>query len=198
MKTRLLMMMLFFGICSLQAQTTHDLIWERNFTSPDSDLTIETGDTVRWTWTDAFPHTVENNTGSTETFNSGTLTGIGETYSYTFGVEGINPYFCGIHGAGSMSGTITVVDQLSIEEFEDSSMVMYPNPGNTELQIQFSKNLNEGSVAIFNLAGKQVIYQSVTNGMKTMSLDISQLTAGMYFVKYAFNNQLETKKLIVK
>jgi plastocyanin len=197
MKTNLLIM-LFFGICTLQAQTTHDLDWERNFTSPQSDLTIETGDTVRWTWTDAFPHTVENNTGSTETFNSGTISGLGQTYSYTFTVVGTNPYLCGIHGAGSMSGTITVVSQLSVDDFTASKLTMFPNPVNTELQIQLPKNYNEGTITIFNVSGKQVLSQFVNNGLEELTLDVSQINSGMYFIKYQFGEILETKRLIVK
>jgi plastocyanin len=197
MKTNLLMM-LFFGICTLQAQTTHDLDWERNFTSPQSDLTIETGDTVRWTWTDDLPHTVENNTGSTETFNSGTITGLGQTYSYTFTVEGINPYLCGIHGAGSMSGTITVVNQLSVDEFVASKLLMFPNPVSTELQIQLPNNFNEGTITIFSVSGKQVFSQFVNEGIEDVTLDLSQFKSGMYFIKYQFGEHLETKRLVVK
>ncbi|WP_158635181.1 T9SS type A sorting domain-containing protein [Formosa maritima] len=198
MKTKLLMVV-FFGICSLQAQTTHDLIWERNFTSPQSDLTIETGDTVRWTWTDALPHTVENNTGSTETFNSGTLTGIGETYSYTFTQEGVNPYLCGIHGAGSMSGTITVVNQLSVNEFATSKLIQFPNPVTNELQIQLPQNFNKGTISIFSVTGKQVLNQEVSEGgNNVITLDVSPLLSGMYFVTYEFGDLLETKRLIVR
>lgn len=197
MKTNLLMM-LFFGISTLQAQTTHDLDWERDFTSPQSDLTIETGDTVRWTWTDDLPHTVENDTGSTETFNSGTITGLGQTYSYTFTVEGVNPYFCGIHGAGNMSGTITVVDQLSVDEFAASKLLMFPNPVSTELQIQLPNNFNEGTITIFSVSGKQLFGQFVKNDIKDVTLDLSQFKSGMYFIKYQFGEHIETKRLVVK
>lgn len=197
MKTNLLMM-LFFGICTLQAQTTHDLDWERDFTSPQSDLTIETGDTVRWTWTDDLPHTVENDTGSTETFNSGTITGLGQTYSYTFTVEGVNPYFCGIHGAGNMSGTINVVDQLSVDEFAASKLLMFPNPVSTELQIQLPNNFNEGTITIFSVSGKQLFGQFVKNDIKDVTLDLSQFKSGMYFIKYQFGEHIETKRLVVK
>jgi len=197
MKTKLLMM-LFFGICSLQAQTTHDLIWERNFTSPESDLTIETGDTVRWTWTDDLPHTVENDAGSTETFNSGTITGLNQTYSYTFTVEGVNPYLCGIHGAGNMSGTITVVDQLSVDEFNKPTITMYPNPVSTELQIKLPQNLNQGTITFFDIAGKQVLSELVNDGLNELSIDVTKFKSGMYFITYQFGDIIETKKLLIK
>ena len=197
MKTSLLML-LFIGISTLQAQTTHDLIWERNFTSPQSDLTIEIGDTVRWTWTDDLPHTVENNTGSTESFNSSIITGLGQTYSFTFTVIGSNPYFCGIHGADSMSGTITVVNQLSVNEFSASTLTMFPNPVSTELQIQVPKNYNEGMISIFNVSGKQLLSQFVNEVVGTLTIDVSQFNSGMYFITYQFGEFLETRRLLVK
>ncbi len=197
MKTKLLMM-LFFGICAVNAQTTHELNWERNFTTPASDLTIETGDTVRWTWTDAVPHTVDSDDGSTETFESAQLSGMGQTFSYTFLEEGSNPYSCGVHGPASMSGTITVENGLSIDEFSNSKLVMSPNPVSTELNIQLPSNFNKGTISIFNITGKQVLNQFVAEGINELSLDITPLISGMYLVRYEFGDQVETKKLIVR
>ncbi len=37
---------------TLSAQTTFDLDWAIGINGEDASLTIETGDTVRWTWTD--------------------------------------------------------------------------------------------------------------------------------------------------
>ena len=90
------------------AQTTIDLDWSLG-SGPSLDASISVGDTVRWTWTDAAPHTAESTTG-TESFNSGLLTGIGQTFSHTFTAEGSTDYKCGIHGAATMGGTITVTE----------------------------------------------------------------------------------------
>jgi hypothetical protein len=75
---------------------------------PNTDATISVGDTVRWTWTDSLPHTVDSVTGPA-TFSSGLLTGVGSQFSHTFTEAGTSTYECGVHGIGSMGGTITVV-----------------------------------------------------------------------------------------
>jgi hypothetical protein len=50
MKTKLLIVGLFLGLLNVNAQTTHNLDWFTNIGS-DVDLTITSGDTVIWIWT---------------------------------------------------------------------------------------------------------------------------------------------------
>lgn len=104
MKKTVLVFALFAAI-GLNAQQTHNLNWFFGITPAQASITIEPGDTVIWTFTDAMPHSVTSDTGSTETFDSGIQTG--GTYSYTFTQIGTNPYFCVPHGQ-SMTGVITV------------------------------------------------------------------------------------------
>ncbi len=197
MKTKLLLLTLFFfGIASINAQTTHDLNCEIGSLSPTTDLTIEVGDTVRWTWTDASSHTVENDAGSTEIFNSGTITGNGLTYSYTFTLEGTNPYFCGIHGDVSMSGTITVNAVLGIEDFKNIiSFSISPNPVTSILNIQLSKNIVDGNVTIFDILGKQILVKRLNQNNLTQ-VNVSNLSKGMYLVKVSSRNNTQTKRFI--
>ncbi len=78
-----------------------------NFFSPAS-LTINTGQTVTWTWTStgAVSHSVES-TGSPSFTSSAIKSGNGQTYSFTFNSPGVYTYDCAVHGVG-MSGTVTV------------------------------------------------------------------------------------------
>lgn len=197
MKTRLLMLAIVLTI-GMQAQTTHDLIWERNFTSPEADLTIDVGDTVRWTWTDDVPHTVQNQNGSTETFNSGVITGNGMTYSYTFTVEGTNPYFCGVHGAGSMSGVITVQQGLSVDEFNTASVRLTPNPVNTNLTIGLPNGFTNGQLKIIDLTGKMVFNRTLANSNQELDIDVSGIGSGMYLIRLEFEENTITKRLIIQ
>ncbi len=88
---------------------TVDLAWcLSGCGGPNTDATISVGDTVRWTWTDRLTHTVDSVTGPA-TFNSGLRTGVGSQFSHTFTQAGTSTYECGVHGIGSMGGTITVV-----------------------------------------------------------------------------------------
>ena len=67
-------------------------------------LTVVTGDTVRWANTSGEAHDVEAADGS---FGSGTI-GPGGSFERTFEDEGRRPYVCALHRA-SMAGEVTVV-----------------------------------------------------------------------------------------
>ena len=68
--------------------------------------TIGVGDTVKWTWGDAFSHTVSHQVIN-PVFDSGVLAA-GSTFSHTFNNPGEFFYACDIHGSFSMDGTIMV------------------------------------------------------------------------------------------
>lgn len=126
-----LLMCAAFG---LNAQQTHNLDWYMGISSTDASLTIEEGDTVIWTFTDAVPHSVTNDPGSTETFDSGIQTG--GTYTYTFTQVGVNPYHCAVHPA--MVGTITVV--AAPPACPDPSNLAASNPTEDSVDISWTEN----------------------------------------------------------
>ena len=70
--------------------------------------TVPVGTAVTWTWTGTgiVPHSVRS-TGVPSFTSSATLTGSGQTYSFTFTAPGVYTYDCAVHGA-LMTGTITV------------------------------------------------------------------------------------------
>jgi hypothetical protein len=192
MKTRLLII-LTFGVFGLNAQTTYDLDWYAGIGS-NVDLTIDIGDTVRWTWT-SINHTVTSSIGSTETFDSGFLGPIGSTYSHTFTLEGTNPYYCAVHGALSMSGTITVQNSLGLDEESFSSFKMFPNPSNSMLQLKFSKHISDGNITVFDILGKELFTKNIesTNALK---LNISNWNKGIYLIKVKSESISQTKQFI--
>ncbi len=68
-----------------------------------SSLTIPQDSTITWTWGGSNPHNVTFNDGSAISNTQST-----GTFSWTFDQTGIFAYFCSVHGAAVMSGTITV------------------------------------------------------------------------------------------
>ncbi|MBI3542895.1 MAG: cupredoxin domain-containing protein, partial [Deltaproteobacteria bacterium] len=67
-------------------------------------MIVHVGTTVMWVNSDSMPHTATATDGS---FDSGTIAP-GGNFMFTFNTPGTFPYFCSIHGAQSMSGTIVV------------------------------------------------------------------------------------------
>ena len=69
-------------------------------------LAIYPGDTVTWTQDDSVEHSV---TSQDRLFNSGSLA-TGGMFSFTFPDKGDFSYYCVFHGAGAMSGIISVIE----------------------------------------------------------------------------------------
>lgn len=70
----------------------------------ENPLVVPLGTRVTWVNEDSAPHTATSTTG---VWDSETLA-TGQTFSFTFTNTGTFPYYCEIHGAASMSGTIQV------------------------------------------------------------------------------------------
>ena len=65
---------------------------------------VAVGSTVMWMNTDSVAHTATSSTG---VWDSGVIAP-GGSFSRVFSATGTYPYFCTIHGAAAMSGTVVV------------------------------------------------------------------------------------------
>jgi uncharacterized repeat protein (TIGR01451 family) len=88
---------------------------------------------------------------------------------------------------------------LGITTFDDNSLVLYPNPASNLVQIDLI-NTNEQvkSVVIYDMLGKAV--KTVTlNTTSSWSIDVSDMSKGMYLVEITSDSNLKvTKKLVVQ
>ena len=78
---------------------------------------------------------------------------------------------------------------------------VYPNPASGEINIEVSASqASEMSISIYNIMGQNVMNQSVslTTGMNTRPVNISELNSGIYFVTVKANGFENTMKFIVK
>jgi hypothetical protein len=90
------------------------------------------------------------------------------TYSYT-----------DVNGCSDNSSDFIVVDVCNgIATFQNSQIILYPNPANEFIHIN---NLPfNSSIVIFDAMGKEVIKTS--NDDTKMMIDISELSSGIYFI----------------
>lgn len=187
---KILLILFTFSAFALSAQTTFDIDWLIG--SGPSDLTIEQGDSVRWTWGDGLPHSVTSLPGSAETFDSGVVTGTGNEFLVTFNVVGTNDYECVIHPL-TMFGTITVEPILSVEDKFQKNLSFYPNPAQDVLNIFSLYKLD--SYSIHNIAGQLVLQGDATGNYTTLNVAILQ--PGIYFIKVNSDDLSHTAKIIV-
>ena len=194
MKTKLLFILSLF-ITTISAQQTYDLPWTTNGSSANQQLSIDVGDTVRWTW-DSMGHNLVQLNGETEPgFGEGYVQSPGHQYSHTFTTVGAHDYHCGPH-PNSMYGTITVNESsASIEEVSFLSISLYPNPSSDYIKI-ISSDLSETvKINVFDVLGKQT-FSDLTNDINNYSLDVSNLKSGIYFITISTKNKSSLNKFI--
>jgi hypothetical protein len=82
------------------------------------------------------------------------------------------------------------------EEFEQSSISLYPNPTNSQLIVSFAENERSiGDVIIMDVYGKELIVKQKVE-LSQITLDVQDLSSGIYFAKVMLNGKSTTKKFI--
>lgn len=200
MKKQLLFITLIAFALSIKAQTTQTITIDWGFNSTPSasgaantDITIEVGDTIEWRWFDGGFHNVVSN-GGTESFNSGSTTNTnGVNFSFTFNQVGATNFICQPHSS-IMFGTITVVTEgtLGLGDVTLENFTIHPNPVSTEILFKLPKSINNKTVTIYNVLGKEVFKSDQVEN----AINVSQLSNGAYFLKISSNEFNITKRFI--
>lgn len=103
-----------------------------------------------------------------------------------------------IYVAGRDSGSIYhIIDSnLSVDEFGNSSIKLYPNPSSSGITIS-NGNTPLSEITIFDLQGKQI--KSLTNlTVKSLNISTSDMASGIYMIQIKTSNLNSViKKLVV-
>jgi hypothetical protein len=77
-----------------------------------------------------------------------------------------------------------------------SHLKVYPNPVQEKLTVKLDNAVQKGfSIQLFDLYGKKLLQQ--TTRQQTLSIDVTQLVPGIYFLKVTSENQSLTRKINV-
>ena len=83
---------------------------------------------------------------------------------------------------------------LSVGNVSSTTFSIYPNPTNTGKVTISSSNNDAITVQVFDVLGKQVKNEMLTNN----TLNVSDLNTGLYILKITQNNASTTKKLVIR
>ncbi len=97
-----------------------------------------------------------------------------------------NVYVCAARGINTVDGQLSTVN----------SFTMYPNPAKSQVSINVETLVGTSNIIVTDLYGKVV--KSQTLSMGTNTINISKLSAGMYFVSIITSEGKQTKKLIIE
>jgi uncharacterized repeat protein (TIGR03803 family) len=120
---------------------------------------------------------------------AGSLTTVSNLIGYIYACDPVRQY-----------GTLTEVNPvLGINTIESNNNInLYPDPAHDILNLSFDmQGASNASVTIIDISGKELIAatETVSNG-KTISIDISTLSEGMYFAKVATDKNSQVFKFI--
>jgi len=100
-------------------------------------------------------------------------------------------YFLG-YGIPDMQMALNLA--LSVTEFETVQSKIYPNPVNNILYVQLSSVSENTEVTIYNVLGKVVLQQKLSE--LNSSIDVSSFSSGLYMLSISSNKNSKTFKLI--
>lgn len=108
-------------------------------------------------------------------------------------INGTNVTCVGINGVHGwcLDSTVTITETecvLSVEEFDLSNFILYPNPIRDELNIKTDGEFE--AISIYSIQGV-LIKEAITK-----VVDLSNLSAGVYFVKITVDGVIETKRIV--
>ena len=127
-----------------------------------------------------------------------------DTINVAFASGNINGSFAGL-------GSALYVDALSLSYYPVSineitterplEIIVFPNPANWLVQLSFNTPVDEnGEIRITDAYGREVYKKdySGSNPKESLTLDVSALSAGLYFVKMETPKRSAISKLIIK
>jgi hypothetical protein len=85
----------------------------------------------------------------------------------------------------------------SVNEIENASLSVYPNPANNILNFQLNRtNIRYTNWVLINNLGAEVLSNRVTSGVNT--IDVSRLAKGVYTIKLYNEEKVIAKKVIIE
>ncbi len=89
-------------------------------------------------------------------------------------------------------------NNLNIEEITNDNLTIIPNPNQGLFKIKFKESLIQSTkIEIFNSLGKLIKSQTINQGVENIEINLQELSTGIYYLKYNFENKIITQKFII-
>jgi plastocyanin len=182
-------------LLAVSAQATIHMVTVANNTFTPQAFTAQVGDTVRWVLS-AGTHTT---TGTASTIPAGanpwnqTLSSVGQTFDYKIMVSGNYGYVCSFHPG--MVGGFSAAAPSSITTPSISSVLnVYPNPCKDKITVSHG---SIDAITVFNMVGEKVETMNIEASETKTTLELTDLSTGVYFLSTMKDGAiLETKRIV--
>jgi plastocyanin len=205
MRTLLLFAFTCLTYGGLQAQTVHHIELGGGGTgNPDpyyspQFITIEIGDTVRWTNTGGI-HNVDGSLATfpnnPEGFRSGDPANTLWVYDVVFSMPGFYEFECeAFDHADTQFGNITVNSPAGINDRIAPVWEAYPNPASDYLRIRTNERINR--VTMYTVDMKKVADMPVKMYNSEYRISLSNTAKGVYILECDFDGTIAHEKILV-
>lgn len=98
------------------------------------------------------------------------------------------------YGYGIPDFNLALANGLSVKEFSNKEISIYPNPTTDYVSFIFPNNSNAEMISIYSISGQKVLEEKISNLLPTISL--KSLNSGIYFYKIESDVYSKTGKII--
>jgi hypothetical protein len=95
---------------------------------------------------------------------------------------------------GLLNGKQTEVRFVKSVQTGDNAIDIYPNPSNGMFTVM---SYEDGQVDIVDIAGKLVFPGAIVKANQVVEVNMPELSAGVYFVRFYSNSALTTKRIVI-
>ena len=124
------------------------------------------------------------------TTNPYTLTGLAASTSYTVAVAAV----CGEGEVSEFSNTQTFTTSVGIDDVNATNVSLYPNPASSTVTLTGIEGV--ATVTVVDMNGRENGKWTVSDG--TLTIDVSQMSQGAYFVRIVGEQVNAIRKLLVR
>ena len=97
--------------------------------------------------------------------------------------------------AGRITRLLSNNTLLTIKEFTYNQLTVYPNPSAGLFNIQTKNPIENATITVYDLNGR-IVYQAKSENIENKSLDLNNLSNGIYILNIANGNVKYSQKII--
>ena len=83
-----------------------------------------------------------------------------------------------------------------MNELDELSLLVYPNPASSNLNLALNHRAGEASLSIFSASGQLMISENLTSSRTVVSVE--KLIPGLYHLVVNTGGQISTKRVVVQ
>ena len=157
--------------------------------------------TVSWddndnvdSWTLLYRPVNGQNSVETTTTNQMVLTGLAPETTYEIQLRAN----CGGDNVSDWTATETATTLVGINTYLENNVTLYPNPANEYVDVRVDGDVNVTGMDMFDVYGKLIRTVVGVNNDSPIRINVSDLSAGMYFVRVTTEQGVVTKRFVKK